>query len=254
MKKNILKVIYFDEEAAIDYITISDGGKMINEIINTQQEIDTSKLESDTSIGLKLPFLNWFKLQTKIGMNANINGVNDEIVKTTLNNSILTDYLKKANTDNKIKKINGYQIIPIKDSISYYKMYTPYMLLIKKELNDKISNEVDITKIDEVLKETKGYYEFLAKKNDEKIIIRFNIKSFKNNYKINNILGMNLLLYGVNVGLSKISDFSIEKEFEQNNTKEITADEILGEKNNNILEEEKLKIYDIILAGVTYEK
>lgn len=162
MERKILKVIYFDEEAAIDYITISDGGKAISEIINTEQETDTSKLEGETSTSFKLPFLTWFNLQAKIGISSNINNINDEVVKSTLTNTILTDYIKKADTDEKIKKISNYQITPIKDSISYYKMYTPYMLLIKKELNDKISTEVDITKIDEVLKETKGYYKFLA--------------------------------------------------------------------------------------------
>jgi len=127
------------------------------------------------------------------------------------------------------------------------------MLLIKKELNDKISAEVDITKIDEVLKETKGYYEFLATNGKEQVIIRFNISSFKNNYKINNILGMNLLLYGVNVGSAEKDDFSIEKEFEQNESKEITADEIL-EVTSKAPEHKKLKIYDIVLAGVAHEE
>ena len=69
MERKILKVIYFDEEAAIDYITISDGGKAISEIINTEQEIDTSKLEGETSTGFKIPFLTWFNLQAKIGIN-----------------------------------------------------------------------------------------------------------------------------------------------------------------------------------------
>lgn len=253
MERKILKVIYFDEEAAIDYITISDGGKAISEIINTEQETDTSKLESETSTGFKIPFFTWFNLQAKIGINSNINNINDGVVKSTLTNTILTDYIKKADTDEKIKKISNYQITPIKDSVSYYKMYTPYMLLIKKELNDKISAEVDITKIDEVLKETKGYYEFLATNGKEQVIIRFNISSFKNNYKINNILGMNLLLYGVNVGSAEKDDFSIEKEFEQNESKEITADEIL-EVTSKAPEHKKLKIYDIVLAGVAHEE
>ena len=253
MERKILKVIYFDEEAVIDYITISDGGKAISEIINTEQETDTSKLESETSTGFKIPFFTWFNLQAKIGINSNINNINDGVVKSTLTNTILTDYIKKADTDEKIKKISNYQITPIKDSVSYYKMYTPYMLLIKKELNDKISAEVDITKIDEVLKETKGYYEFLATNGKEQVIIRFNISSFKNNYKINNILGMNLLLYGVNVGSAEKDDFSIEKEFEQNESKEITADEIL-EVTSKAPEHKKLKIYDIVLAGVAHEE
>ena len=195
----------------------------------------------------------WINLQAKIGINSNINNINDGVVKSTLTNTILTDYIKKADTDEKIKKISNYQITPIKDSVSYYKMYTPYMLLIKKELNDKISAEVDITKIDEVLKETKGYYEFLATNGKEQVIIRFNISSFKNNYKINNILGMNLLLYGVNVGSAEKDDFSIEKEFEQNESKEITADEIL-EVTSKAPEHKKLKIYDIVLAGVAHEE
>lgn len=253
MERKILKVIYFDEEAAIDYITISDGGKAISEIINTEQETDTSKLESETSTGFKIPFFTWFNLQAKIGIDSNINNINDGVVKSTLTNTILTDYIKKADTDEKIKKISNYQITPIKDSVSYYKMYTPYMLLIKKELNDKISAEVDITKIDEVLKETKGYYEFLATNGKEQVIIRFNISSFKNNYKINNILGMNLLLYCVNVGSAEKDDFSIEKEFEQNESKEITADEIL-EVTSKAPEHKKLKIYDIVLAGVAHEE
>lgn len=253
MERKILKVIYFDEEAAIDYITISDGGKAISEIINTEQETDTSKLESETSTGFKIPFFTWFNLQAKIGIDSNINNINDGVVKSTLTNTILTDYIKKADTDEKIKKISNYQITPIKDSVSYYKMYTQYMLLIKKELNDKISAEVDITKIDEVLKETKGYYEFLATNGKEQVIIRFNISSFKNNYKINNILGMNLLLYGVNVGSAEKDDFSIEKEFEQNESKEITADEIL-EVTSKAPEHKKLKIYDIVLAGVAHEE
>ena len=253
MERKILKVIYFDEEAAIDYITISDGGKAISEIINTEQETDTSKLESETSTGFKIPFFTWFNLQAKIGIDSNINNINDGVVKSTLTNTILTDYIKKADTDEKIKKISNYQITPIKDSVSYYKMYTPYMLLIKKELNDKISAEVDITKIDEVLKETKGYYEFLATNGKEQVIIRFNISSFKNNYKINNLLGMNLLLYGVNVGSAEKDDFSIEKEFEQNESKEITADEIL-EVTSKAPEQKKLKIYDIVLAGVAHEE
>ena len=95
MERKILKVIYFDEEAAIDYITISDGGKAISEIINTEQETDTSKFEGETSTGFKIPFLTWFNLQAKIGMSSNINNINDEVVKSTLTNTILTDYIKK---------------------------------------------------------------------------------------------------------------------------------------------------------------
>lgn len=252
MENKIIKVIYFDEEAAIDYITISDGGKTISEIVNTQKESDSSSTEGQLEIGAGLPFFNWIKLKSKIGVNANITNMNDEVIKSTLSNTILTDYLNKVKEDNCVEKFTKYKIVPIDDSISYYKLYTPYTLLIKKELNDKISDEVDITKLDDVLKEVKGYYEFLGKKEDQKIIFRFNISSFKNNYKISNLLSMDLLLYGVKVGSANLSDFSIEKEFNVNNT-DITVDDVLGNADGNSQIYNELPIYDIVLAGVTYE-
>lgn len=249
----ILKVIYFDSDAAIDYITISDGGKMINEIVNNSQKKDSASLDGNASLSTNIPFLNWFKLKAKIEVDGKKVDENDKIIRSTLTNTILTDYISRANSDDSVEIFDNYIISPIKDSLSYYKMYTPYTLLIKKELNDKISDEIDITKIDKVLEETKGYYEFLASsnKNTEKnnsIIIRFNINSFKNNYKLNNIIGMNLRLYGVKVGDAKIDDFSIENEFNQSEESDITSDEILyGDKNSK---NNKYTIYDIVLAGV----
>lgn len=249
MDKKMIKVVYFDEEAAIDYITISDGGKAINEMVNTKQENNNLSAGTELEFGAGIPFLNWLKLKSRINLDANISNMNDKVIKSTLSNTILTDYLGKVNSNSEVSEFIGYRILPIKDSISYYKMYTPYTLLIKKELNDKISNEVDITKIDEVLKEVKGYYEFQGERNGNKVIFRFNIDSFKNNYKISNLLGMDLLLYGVKVGMANLTDFSIENEFNVDKT-EASVDDIFDEKKQK---NSKLPIYDIVLAGVTYE-
>ena len=42
---------------------------------------------------------------------------------------------------------------------------------------------IAIDKLDNTIKNAKSYYEFVGIREEEKVIFRFNIKSFKNNYK-----------------------------------------------------------------------
>ncbi|WP_199445758.1 DUF6414 family protein [Aerococcus sp. 1KP-2016] len=86
-------------------------------------------------------------------------------------------------------------------------------------------------------------------KMKKKVILRFNIKEFKNAYSLMDLLRMQLNYYAVEVGLAKEKGFNIENETDiDSQSTRITASEILGGGQNNL--EETLKIYDVILAGV----
>ena len=50
MKDKIIKVIYFDENSAIDYINIVDGGKLENQITTANE----NKTQGELSIGSKI--------------------------------------------------------------------------------------------------------------------------------------------------------------------------------------------------------
>ncbi len=248
--KMFLKIIYFDEESAIDYINIADGGLVIK--LDEIKDGDKSQIGIGTEVGIegKFSLFNFFKANAKVEANAELLQYGESIVKSTLTNTILTDYIAKANMDKYTMKFEDYKISPITNSLAFWKMYTPYTVIFKDEYSDKISPEVDITKLDYVIDSVKGYYELVAEKEKIKIILRFNSKGFRNNYKLSNLMNMNLVYYGVLVGYSSLEQYSVEKEFDINE-KELNIDEIRG--TDNSLEKDKLPIYDIVLAGVTNE-
>ena len=169
-----------------------------------------------------------------------------KIVKSTLTNTILTDYILKANDDEKTKKFCDFKIVPIENSLTFWKMYTPYTKLFNDKLSDKINSEIDITKLDQVIDSVKGYYELKAVKNNETYILRFNNIGFRNNYKLSNLMNMDLVYYGVLVGESTLEQYSIENEFNFTTNSSVSLEEIKGKAGEN----NKIKIYDVILAGV----
>lgn len=251
MGNKIIKVIYFDEETAIDYITIADGGSFIKNLEQLDKDQQEAYVKGEAGAGLNISFLKWFKVKANLETGANIKGYGENVIKSTLTNTILTDYIEKAEKDDDIKKFENYNVVPIKDSLSFFKMYTPYTVLFKEEFHNKISPDVDLTKLDKVLNDVKGYYEFCGvKSEDEKVILRFNLNGFRNNYKISNLSNMNLILYGVLVGYSTLEQYAVENEFNFNESGFSIEEMKTGKQEEG---KKKLPIYDVVLAGIVNE-
>lgn len=107
---------------------------------------------------------------------------------------------------------------------------------------------ISINKMYDTLRLSKGYYELLAIKGDEKKIVRFNNAAFKNNYGISDLLQMDLKLYGVKVGTGNEKQFDFLKVFSDEDKKVVTD---FKQVENEITEQSNdLEIYDIILVGV----
>lgn len=131
--------------------------------------------------------------------------------------------------------------------MAFYKLYTPYMELINGANNYQ---GIDLTALDNVLENIKGYIEVVLEGESLKtIVLRFNAKTFKNNYKLSDILKMNLDIYAIKVGKIRKNKMELEKEITL--TKEqITADDILNTKKEK---KDFFEVYDVVLAGVADE-
>ena len=104
--------------------------------------------------------------------------------------------------------------------------------------------------LDNILNSVKGYTEVISKNGNQMDVLRFNTNTFRNNYKLSDILKMSLDVYAVKVG--KISKDKMELENEiKIGEKVVTASEILNNKVQS--EENALDVYDVILAGVSDE-
>lgn len=236
------KIIYFDEIAATDYVDIKNGGRKNidkNYSRDIKGEINTGIKAETKTLGILQQILNF---GAKASLEAS--ALSSNIVKTYISNTILTDFLNvfdKNEKKNDIVIFSNPKLEAYENSMTFLKMYAPYM----KMLNIK-DIPINITEIDSILTNAKGYYELIAYINEtRKVIFRFNIGAFRNNYSLNDILKMDLKYYAIKVGTYPEDKLAIEKEFPVTNEEPDVYNVMNKQDINN-----ELDVYDVILAGV----
>ena len=261
-KIKMQKIIYFDEESVTDYVQIVEGGKLekTTELLNGTEENLNAKTKASGSVGISGVFKAILGLESKIDANLDLGtSLNtNRMAKNILKNTILTDFiniLEKGDTC--IENFKNYEIFVEKDSLSYIVMISPYMTMLGKSGGIKAGEfDLFIDKIDNAIKAGKGYFEFVGKKDKEKVVLRFNIEAFKNNYKISDLLKMNLSIYGIKVGTTTLEKLNINNELNLDEKITISKDNPSyikeSDKQDGANEEMKkeLDVYDVLLAGV----
>lgn len=259
-KISIQKIVYFDEESITDYVQIVQGGKMekTTELLNQSEANLESEVKTSASAGISGVFKAILGLESKLEANLEVGGSlnTNQMARNILKNTILTDFISILEKgDNSIANFKDYSIYAEKDSLSYIVMLSPYMTMLGKNSGVRAGEfDVNIDKIDDAVKSGKGYFEFVGKKDDNKVILRFNIKAFKNNYKISDLLKMNLSIYAIKVGQTTLDKLNINNEFnldekisiERDNPSYVEENDDNEQTDNNLL----LDVYDVLLAGV----
>lgn len=255
MKEKIIKIVYFDENSAIDYINIVDGGKAEKETTTSKKNESGGRISIGSKIASSLKFLNIFNAEAGIESSAELVSQSKDIVKSTITNTILTDFILKVNDDKTmIEKFDNINITILKDSFTYLKLFTPYTYIIS-ETSD-INKDIAVNKLDDIMEKIKGYYEVLADIDDRKYVLRFNINCFRNNYKLTDLLKMDLNYYGIKVGKILTKKLTSDNELDiTDNIQEVNAESIVNKVLGNdqvLIKDEEREIYDIVLAGVKY--
>ncbi|PAL04097.1 DUF6414 family protein [Peribacillus simplex] len=252
------KVIYFDEGSATDFLQIYYGGNI--EVVDEENGKFAYKLSGSANgkVGVGNSFLSLVKASFSLAGNANIEKSKDSLLKSTITNTLLSDFVQFANSEennNQIDIFKGFKVDSINNSFAFIKMYSPYIKLLKEDT--KYTEELtdfNYMEIDEILKGAKGYYELLAVKGEEKSILRFNINSFRNSYTLTDLTKMDLIYYGIKVGECTLEDLLVENEFpKEAEIQKLTAKEIFNEQTVDDTSD-SLKIYDVLLAGVAGDK
>lgn len=131
-------------------------------------------------------------------------------------------------------------------------MVSPYLYMMKNETNIPVGDfSIAVEKLENTLKSAKGYYEFVGTKGNSKVILRFNIFSLRNNYKINDLLKMNLSIYAIKVGTSSLDQLNINNEIDIDEPFILaTNPEYKPDVDSEDDKTKKIHIYDVLLAGV----
>ena len=247
--KSVIKIIYFDEISATDYLIIKNG--VILDEMN--KELNENKKFKEISLKGKL----WAKIPFLIGTakaegNLSYNDSDTTIIQKTITSSLLSDFIEELNTE-EIIEFNNYSISVYPNSFAYFKMFTPFLKIFSENMSEDINLPINISSMDNAFEDGKGHYEMIAENGKNKVVLRFNIDSFRNHYTISDLTKMDLTYYGVLVGETEeyLLDISNELNPNDNAPNEDIANNIkdLEEKNKC---KTKLKVYDVILAGIIH--
>ena len=268
-RSRLCKIVYFDEESVTDYIQIVEGGKLekTTELLNETTDSGKAGVEAKASVGIGgvLKALVGFEVKTAVDSELETSFNTNQMVKNIVKNTILTDFIdvidelqteeqKGAKRSGAIHKFTGYKIYAPKESMSYVALISPYLSMLKGGTDIPAGDfNIAIDKLDNTIKNAKGYYEFVGTYEEKRVIFRFNIKSFKNNYKATDLQKMDISIYAIKVGKSSIEKLNFNNEFE--------IEDIYSRKDNPEYErtqkepedetkKEELDVYDVLLAGV----
>jgi hypothetical protein len=246
-RQSMIKIVYFDEESASDYLDISAGGKEVATSESVQERTKEAHAKVEAGLIAKLSWLPFLGAQAEASAGGGLSAAGKSILSKTLSNTILTDYLTKAGNDERVVQLRGLRVTAPKDSMAFMKMFTPYMIIAKTE-----DQGVDLARLDEALAGAKGYYELLGEAADgAKMILRFNIKAFRNNYGLTDLGRMRLVFHGILVGEATQHGLGMQAEMaSDDDTEPLTAAELIDGKSSQ--QATLLDVYDVILAGVEY--
>lgn len=265
-KNQLCKIVYFDEESITDYIQIVNCGELekTSELLSDTMDKAGGHASINAKIGIAGVIKAFFGNEASASANAEVDAeyTNERMVKTIVKNTIISDFLNIiiTNDNDAIKKFEGFKIDAPKDSFAYVALISPYLGMLRGVNIPAGDYNIATEKLDNTIKSAKGYYEFLGTKKleDEKtetVIFRFNMRSFRNNYKATDLLKMNLTIYAIKVGESTKDMLNFSSEFDINNTivDNPTYDETLKSTEQNVTTEVNvLNVYDVLLAGVGY--
>lgn len=252
-KVEFLKVVYFDEDAAQDYIDITNGGRLDWTTEENKEKIAKIIAEIDAKAKGGFNLLNVIKAALSGEIKTDAQGSLSNIVGSTLKNTLLTDYISTARSDPDVKKFGVDGVYAPSNSIALYRMYSSYLNVVPK---DQIP--IDMEKLNDAVLGERGYYAMLLLDEKEpKNVLRFNIVGFKNQYHLADLAKMDLVYYGVKVGTCTKEQLSIENEFTVTTSAmqdDISVDEIINGPSPEQSSSNELDVYDIVLAGVIREK
>lgn len=267
--EKICKIVYFDEESITDYVQIVAGGDLENttELLKSNGNSAEASVQTNGKAGISGIFkalLGW-EVGISADTSAGLSFDSSKMVKNIVKNTLLTDFLKVIDDTNNgksvsklpqgtIKKFKGYKITAEENSLSYIVMVSPYLSMLKNDSSISAGEfSIAIDKLDNALRHAKGYYEFIGTKGRSRVIFRFNINSFRNGYKISDLLKMDLSIYAIKVGRSSIENLDVNKELGVNISvvpKDNPTYEETTESEYVVVDNQVLDVFDVLLAGV----
>ena len=262
MDQKIVKIVYFDEGSATDFIQLHNGGSLISQVESKKADSTDVTVGAKANVRVGAKILEYIGLAAKVEADSSISGdrVDSTVAKSILANTVLTDFLevvKEQGNNCPVENFEGRRIVQVPGSISSMSLLTPYLSMVRGgQVIPAGDLNISIDKLDSTLTKAKGYFEFLGVggpgvSTNDNVVFRFNGNAFKNNYRPANLQKMKLKLYAVYVGDCCLDDLTVNSElsikgFEAKDNPNYSPESCKSDNDST----DTLKMYDVILAGV----
>ena len=136
---DIVKIVYFDEGSATDYVQLKTGGSFMSEIATTDDKSAEGGAEIKGSVGVRAWFANLVKGSASAEGSLSASFKDDTVVKSIVTNTVLTDFLAAVDgeeSDKRIEKFDNCKIVQIPGSISSLSLLTPYLWMERKAISE----------------------------------------------------------------------------------------------------------------------
>ncbi|WP_435740166.1 DUF6414 family protein [Clavibacter nebraskensis] len=245
----LVKVVYFDEQSASDYLDISAGGS--TSVTKDERDARIKKMQAsfEGKVAARFSWLPFVGASVSTGAGASSDRDTQSILSKTLSNTILTDFLENIRGDKRVERFPNMRVIAQANSMAYLKMFTPYLMIA-----DTTDTGVDLSRLDDAIIGAKGYYEMVGIHAEGHVvcILRFNVRAFRNSYGLIDLTRMRLVYYVVSVGLSSLSALTFESELSMSSTPSAQTFQDIYDGNNDDIDP-PLPVFDVMLAGVERE-
>ena len=145
-KTEFLKIVYFDEDAAQDYVDVTNGGRLDWTTEENKQKVAkiVAEIEAQAKSGFNI--LNYIKATFQGKVDASAAADLTSAFDKTIKNTLLTDYIQAAYEDSHVKKFENSGVYAPENSVTLYKMVSSYMTIVPKE-----EMPIDMEKLNEAI-------------------------------------------------------------------------------------------------------
>ena len=166
-KIEFLKIVYFDEAAAQDYVDVTNGGRLDWSTQENKEKIAkiVAEIEAQAKSGFNI--LNYIKATFQGKVDASASAELTTAFDQTIKNTLLTDYIQAASKDEHVKKFENSGVYAPENSVTLYKMLSSYLTIVPKE-----EMPIDMEKLNEAILGERGYYDMAKEKIAEREIER----------------------------------------------------------------------------------
>ena len=254
-QSNLVKIVYFDEQAAIDALQVVDGGSALETLSKTLEK--GNAIDADGNVGKSVLGL------MGLGLKGNARREKNTIIQSQVTSTLISQFIEKV-SDNKISllTVNKPNLRIQKDSVAYFRNLLPMTHMVNDfsaledvdEDSKRVLAALNFDQLGDSLDTFSAYYELEGIFGERFAIFRFNIDGLRNNYSLLDLAKIDCLkVYGLTVGYRDSMDLSFDKQVDDLVAEvedDVEYDDFKNKENVKNKVKEVYPMIDVILAGI----